>query len=169
MNNKNKKKIFVLLYAYFVILLFPKINNSHKKTEYNNEYNNESYCYATYNGKNIYIANELIIDSLDKNNNDIYIIDSRNDSDPNIAINNSYRINNIYDIKRIIKILEQYENDYPSDWNRTYNSMVNEWIIHNIGYQLGINRDSSRTVDLNNKDEDDYNNIIKLLLKKEDY
>lgn len=55
----------------------------------------------------------------------------------------------------ISSMLLAYNDENPSipSWNRTLNSMVIEWDIHNKVYDMGYARDSTADVDLNNKDE----------------
>ena len=59
-------------------------------------------------------------------------------------------------MEEVIESLLYYEEEYPSDWNRTKNSLMREWIFHNLGYYLGINLDRTTDVDLNNADEMTY-------------
>lgn len=153
--NKNKK-IFILLSTYLCFLFIPKSNTLKYIKNTNYIYNSvEPFSYCD-NG-NIYIVNDYIIDHIyNKNTNDIYVIDQRNNMDPNMQIINSYKVTSRKQMIEILKVLNEYEKDYPSRWNRTKNSMLNEWFIHNICHQLGIKTINSESVDLNNEDETKY-------------
>ena len=83
----------------------------------------------------------------------IYVIDSRYDDDPNMIVYNSYKIKSLEEIKEILKILKEYERQYPSKWERSILSMEYEWIVHNLAYYLNIYPENSKDVDLNNTDE----------------
>lgn len=165
--NKRKKAI-IMLYTYIIMVLSPKTNNNKEKNEinYNNKYSIQDNLFATYNNKFIYIGTEHNINkilSLDSNN--IYIYDKRNSNNPDIAIYNSYKINNIEDIKIILEILLEYENKYPTNWHRTIKSMENEWLIHNICYKLNIEPNRTSEVDLDNNEEERYQHFIKILIE----
>ena len=165
---KIRKKVIILLSTYFTFLIMPKIKSNDNFINYNSEYDStEILCFAEYNDKKIFIANADLIESIiDENDNNIYIIDERFTKDPNISICNSYRIKDNIKINDILKILEEYEKLYPSDWDRTFESMKSEWIIHNICYDLNINRTSTQNVDLNNNDQNTYDkNILTKILK----
>ena len=158
--SNNRKKALLLIYAYITFLLFPKFHNNKKNNFETYEHNNEIYYTIDYNNKKIYIGSEDVILDLQDDNN-IYIVDSRFQKDPNISIKNSYKIRNIYDIENILRILKEYERIYPSNWNRSIYSMELEWIIHNWCHILYINRDHTTDVDLNNNDENTYRLIKK--------
>ncbi len=145
------KKKKVLFFITSVILITTvrakKLNNS--------DYNivDKDY-YATYLGGKVYIGSKGYINKLDDiTNNDILIIDERYKEDPNIRVKDSYKINNNNDRKNIIRIILDYEKRYPSDWDRSYKSMLFEWKVHNILYQLGYNKKRTSEVDFNNEDE----------------
>ena len=164
-----KKKIFILLSTYFIILTTPKIKAS--KIEdvitFNEEYQfEEAAPYAKINGKNIYITKENIIEFIkDDNPCNIYIKDKRELDNPTMSICDSYKINNKQDIINILNILLTYENEYPSSWDRSFDSMKKEWLIHNLCYKLKYELERTKTVDLDNNDETDFANIISILSK----
>ncbi len=167
MNNSKKdriKKLIFLLTTYFTILLTVKAgtNNTGKNELY--PYNTtptETICpYTTYGNRNIYIADEETIKRIIVESNDIYIIDERDEKDPNMCICNSHLIKSTQEIEDIIDILLQYEKENPSDWERTRDSLINEWIMHNLGFDFGIKRLRTRNVDLNNADEENYDDLI---------
>ena len=158
--NRNKKA-FILLSTYLVILFAPKNNKPQYSINDNYEYHSKKE-FASYSNGKVYISNDSIIKRLyDYESNNIYIIDQRGISNPNMEICYSHNINTLKEKKEIISILLEYEKKYPSNWDRTYNSMLNEWIIHNICYKLGIKIDHSISVDLDNADENTYKLIKK--------
>ena len=129
-NNKTKR-VFILLVTYFVIIFTSKsCNDNHRykpQITYNQEYTQDSPLpYATYSNGNVYIANEEIISDIITDGNDIYIIDQRDSSDPNFRIDSSYRITSERQRNEIIKILLNYESEYPSAWDREEESLRNK-------------------------------------------
>lgn len=145
-----RKKAFALFFIYSLIIF--KLNSRRNiKVNYNEEYDKcgDSY-FACLDNKNIFIVDDK--DGAYDDNN-IYVIDSRYDDDPNMIVYNSYKINSLDEIKEILKILKEYERQYPSEWERSILSMEYEWIVHNLSYYLNIYPDSSKDVDLNNADE----------------
>ena len=163
-----KKKAILLLYSYIIILFTPKFKSNKQETKvtYNTTYQLESDClFATYNDKNLYIAKQECIDNLETDNpNNIYIIDNRESDNPNMTICNSHQIKNRNEQIEILKILLEYEKEYPSNWNRSIESMINEWIIHNICYNLDLETHRTEQVDLDNNDEKKYSFILNLTL-----
>lgn len=151
-----KKKAIIILSTFFAILLTPKVKKESKEVHVNEKYVYHSVTpYATYSNGNVYILNSKELLNL-INDNDICIIDQRETLDPDMHINNSSKIKKLKQMNEIISIIEDYEEKYPSSWDRTHKSMINEWIIHNISYEFGYNIDSSKSVDLNNSDESKY-------------
>ena len=55
-------------------------------------------------------------------------------------------------IDDVLNILLTYEEMYPSNWNRSIESLRNEWICHNIAYKLGYDRDDTLSADLDNEE-----------------
>ena len=161
MKDNRSKKLFLLISTYLILLFVPKIKNNSKEIKYNEEYVYESTIpYASYSNGNVYIVDEDTFKTLDKDSNDIYIIDSRNAKDSDMAIYNSYKITSDKEMNEILDIIMNYENNYPSNWDRTYESLKNEWDVHNICYYLDINRNSTTNVNLNNADQDKYNSKV---------
>lgn len=162
MKLNRSKKALLILSTYFTILLTMKLSEKDYDVEYNDNY--EIGCddiYATCNDKKIYIGDESYIESIrDICSNNIYIIDSRDANEPDMKICSSYSIINNKEKSEILDLLLKYESDYPSDWNRTKESMYNEWIIHNICYFISIKRERTETVDLDNKDENKFNSKV---------
>ena len=77
-----------------------------------------------------------------------------------MCIHDSYKINDKDRRNDILEVLCLYENMYPSDWNRSLESMRLEWFMHNLGHDFNYKKDHSDHVDLNNEDEDDYDDKV---------
>ena len=154
----NKKSIVKRLTIYSsmvaILLMFTSRSTNSKSKDYFHVTSKISKGKIEYNSGTIYIGNKKYLDSVDKlNNNDVLVLDHRNMFDPNIVIYDSYKIINPIIKDEIITSLLMYEEAYPSNWNRTKNSLMLEWIMHNIMYWLGYNHDHTKDVDLNNADE----------------
>ncbi len=168
LNNENfyrKKKVFTLILAYILSVFVCKSCNKNK--DYTTIEDNNIYT-VEYNDRFIYISNDYNIERIrDDESNNIYIVDLRNEKDPAMHIHNSYRIRNLYEMKTILEILKEYENKYPSNWDRSISSMELEWILHNVLFEFDKLEDHSRCVDLNNADENILNNdLVQKLIKK---
>lgn len=110
-----------------------------------------------YSRGTIYIGNNVYLKSInDLKENDVLVLDCREDNDPNVKVYDSYKITSPELIEEIVDGLLLYEEVYPSPWRRSRNSLIREWNAHNIVYQLGLNHDSTTDVDLNNADEKNY-------------
>ncbi len=163
-----RKKAFLLLCTYIIILFSPKKDN---KPSYllNNKYEYRSTTpYGSYSNGNVYIVKKNKIKKIYTNDsNDVYIIDDRKTNDPDMQIYYSYNIDTLKEMKEVIMLILEYEKNYPSNWDRTYESMLNEWYIHNLFYKLGLIQERSESVDFNNDDETKFNNkILSLILNK---
>ena len=168
---KKKNSIILLLSLYFTIIMSPKTSpeDGSREIVYNNEYEYHSIIpYGYYDNKPIYIADSETMESIiDDDSTDIYIIDERDNRDPNMAVYNSYKITNDDDMKAIIKMLLKYEETYPSEWERSEISLFKEWNAHNTSYYSNYRRNSSYKVDFNNEDEEKYNSpLLSLFLGK---
>ena len=88
-------------------------------------------------------------------NNVVRIVDSRSNNDSNIKILDSYKIDSVKEQTVILTALSDYNSQNPStpSWNRTLDSMLLEWDIHNVAYNFGVSPISTAHVDLNNADE----------------
>ena len=91
----------------------------------------------------------------DKEPNVAIIVDKRNNTDPNMQIIESYKISNKKQQSEIIDIMIDYNTNNPSNpgWNRTKESLLKEWEIHNTVYALGFYRSHTADCDFNNADE----------------
>ena len=169
--NKNRiKKVFFLITTYFTILLTVNANTgkeNNKLYPYNNTPLETVSPYTTYSNGNVYIADEETIKRIIVDSCDVYVIDERdNQSDPNMCICNSYKIRSKEQIEEIIDILLEYEKDSSTPWDRSRESLVNEWLMHNFGYTFGYEPLRTGNVDLNNKDEEKFESpSLKLFTK----
>lgn len=148
---KNRRKKAFALFVIYSLIIFKLNSRRNIKVNYNEEYDKcgDNY-FACLDNKNIFIVDDRDSFCLDDN---IYVIDSRYDDDPNMIVYNSYKIKSLEEIKEILKILKEYERQYPSKWERSILSMEYEWIVHNLSYYLNIYPENSKDVDLNNTDE----------------
>ena len=170
MDKKRVKKFILLLATYFTILL--TVNASNGKNDKNEKYpynTNPTYSiepYTTYSGGNIYIADKDTIMNVLVESNDIYVIDERNGTNPNMVVVNSYKIRSLKQIEELIDTLLQYEEENPSDWDRTKSSLYNEILLHNLGFDLGIEKIRTRNVDFDNNDQDKFESpILRRIIK----
>ncbi|MGN1337737.1 MAG: hypothetical protein ACI4WW_04600 [Candidatus Coprovivens sp.] len=132
----------------------------HKDREYNpiytinQEYNDDMVPFGSYRYGDVYIIKEDELNKVKKivTVNDIIVVDARYRNNPDmIVINSSY----IWDkdvIDDVLHILLEYENMFPSQWDRNIESLRNEWIMHNIAYKLGINTSDTLSADLDNEE-----------------
>ena len=165
----SNKKAFIILTACIVLLSSAKfkIHQYTPNITFNQEYEIDSEQYfGTYRKGRIYIGSREFIEKIfDESTNDVYIVDLRDGSNPALTIVNSYELRNKDEMKDILTVMQEYERRYPSNWDRTRDSMMNEWSIHNILYDLSFERSHTKEVDLDNGDEEIYNSIaLKKLL-----
>ena len=59
-------------------------------------------------------------------------------------------------MNKILDILLNYEREYPTDWDRTKDAMLREWITHNVLYDFSFQTNRTKEVDLDNNDEKVY-------------
>ena len=104
----------------------------------------DGYCYATYSDGNVYIGDKCFLRGVDCNDGDV-LVEELIDKDKR---------------NEILEILCCYEREYPSNWDRSIESMRLEWFMHNIGYDNGLATNRTKDVDLNNGDENKYNNKV---------
>lgn len=152
-----KKKYKNLIIASSIVLL--SLPLTFKNRSYNPKITiieeSDEQSFGTYSNGTVYIGTEEEINSIkDKvNPEDILIYDERDKKDPNFKILDSYRITSPEERNEILLLLEEYEKLYPSKWNRTLESLRNEWEIHNILYNFNFQLNHTTDVDLNNLDE----------------
>ena len=160
LKNKKFQKLF-LIYSITFLTSFYYYENYLNKENVCNEINNDN-AYSTYSKGSIYIGDKEFLDNLDNINEfDILVEDQRDSDNPTMQIKNSYLITDSNTRKEILEILCDYEKKYPSDWNRTIETMDLEWEAHNILYYLNYKKDHTTDVDLDNNDEKKYMKILK--------
>ena len=161
---KLKQKLCLLLATITVFCYSPR--RAQSETISNKRYfDNEEYeilaNYLCSNGKEVIISRSFPQDYIRENCDDtIFVIDSRYDADPDMVICNSYKVSDLKTMKEVLTILKEYEDNNPTKWDRSINSMINEWILHNCGYYLGYKRGSTIDTDFNNSDEESF--ILKI-------
>lgn len=83
---------------------------------------------------------------------DVYVKFNTDSSDPGFKVFESHRITKKKDILEQLEKIHKLR-DYPAIWsagyNRTLKSEYREWKGHNVLYKLGIARDRTRSVDIN--------------------
>jgi hypothetical protein len=115
----------------------------------------------------IYIGDQDYLDSIETiNSNDILVLDLRSHSDPDMKVIDSYKITDPISMDKVINTILEYENNDPSEWQRTYDSMKYEWVMHNFAYYMNYQLERSKDVDFNNNDEFKYS---KSLSKSKEY
>ncbi len=137
-----------------------------------NELKRECYKAYQYSDGIIYIGDNKCLEKIEKEDKDLLILDARSESNPDIKIYDSYKITKEEKQKEVLELLLKYEKLRPSKWDRTVNSMVNEWYAHNLLYNFGYQKNRTKDVDLDNNDENTYTEkfgiqtIIKYYSKK---
>ena len=118
-------------------------------------------AFASYQNGLIYIGDSSFINSLDRvNENDILVVDNRNTDKSSIQVVSSYEITD-KDIRNdIICVIDEYLKLYPSDFDRSIESMRLEWLVHNILYGVNYEVDRTRDVDFETNEEDLYSNYV---------
>jgi hypothetical protein len=157
MNKNNKRKLLTC-----GILLSLLLNHNVEYQDIPNYgINEENHYFKTYSLGKIYIGKYSFLKEIkdEINENDIVVIDQRNSKDPNMKIYNSAYISDEKIINEVLEALLEYETLYPSNWDRSIDSMKIEWAMHNISYYFDYEKKRTRDVDFNNSDEDYYNNI----------
>lgn len=169
---KSKKRI--LAYSLAFVLATSLTSDIHQDQKDRifiiEEIDNPHYIGSCLEG-NVFIGTKKEIKKLmDQGIEGIFVIDERNDSDPNVQIIDSYNIKDKRTMEDVLTIIKQYDDEHPSKWSRTINSMINEWKMHNICYATDYYICNSKDVDLNNADEEVFKgfNVYKLVLRKKE-
>jgi len=148
------KKIIILVFEILILLIGGIILlNNFKFTK------SVFPCYKVFNYSDgvVFIGDSACIKTIEnKNDLDFIVLDDRKAKDPNMKIYDSYKVKEEVKQKEILEKLLTYESMFPSNWNRTMQSLINEWDAHNKLYNFGYKRERTADVDLNNKDEDLY-------------
>lgn len=104
----------------------------------------------------VYVVTEDQLDIMEeREKNVVVIVDKRTSSDPNMQIQDSYRITKTKLQKEIAQLMLDYNTSNPVNptWSRTLDSLVKEWKLHNFAYNLGYKRERTGDCDFNNADE----------------
>ena len=145
------KRIIIVVIEIIIILIFGIIllnNFRYKDAKYP--------CYKVFKYSNglIIIGDSACLKTVEEKSEDDYLVlDDRKAKNPNMKIYDSYKVQDEKTMKEILEKLLEYESLYPTWWNRTMNSLVNEWDAHNKLYNLHFKRERTRDVDLDNNDE----------------
>ena len=78
---------------------------------------------------------------------DDYVIEYCISSD-NIHIADSYLITEVDDMYVILEDIREQAFSEGLEYNRSNESWANEWLAHNVMYSIGISRDRTASVDL---------------------
>ena len=162
--DKKKNKLLVLALSASLAATYLSYEHVYTPTY---EVLTHDKAYASYSKGKVYIGNAKFLEKLTGvSDDDILVLDERDDDDPNFKIYNSCRITNKDERNEILEILCQYEKDYPSNWNRTIESLRLEWFAHNFFYFFDYQTHRTTDVDLNNGDEKIYDNsLLRRILK----
>lgn len=103
-------------------------------------------------GQKVYVTDDKDVTPI---NNNIYIVDMRNNKDPNMQVVDSWTIGDDKLQNEVIELMQIYNKENPVDppWVRTNESMNTEWDLHNLSYVAHYKQERSGSVDFNNADE----------------
>lgn len=167
MTKKKKRKIKFILVALASTFIILSCENVSCYTSYNPNYKilEGEEAYGEYPLGRVYIGTEDYINSLVKEENNVYVLDER-ESNNNIKILNSYKITNRNYQTDILNIINNYEEKYPTEWDRSIETMLTEWNAHNFCYNINYRRDHTTDVDFENSEEEFYQRkILKRIFK----
>ena len=157
MNQKFKRKLAAV--SLFIALATPFCLKPQYHANYQLLPNEDAFAECSC-GK-IYIGDIHFLESIPLGDNMILVEDERHSKkDPNMKIYYSCGICTPKDRNDVIEVLQEYERQDPSDWDRTTESMRLEWLMHNLSYRFDYQPGRTESVDLNNKDEGKYDNKI---------
>jgi len=154
--NSSGKKILSLTVA---LSLFLPISGSTKRNKNDRVYHDFTIVKGSikYSKGTIYIGSRFYLSRLkDVEEDDILVIDSRKSVDPDVRIKDSYKVTNPETREEIIDALLEYEDKFPTNWERSRITLIREWYAHNVMYRLGQEHGSTKDVDFNNDDEITY-------------
>lgn len=163
MEKDNRKKILAYISMLLILLSLSHCKRKNIDIEdYCVEEASQDTCYSYKEGK-VYICSsceeaEELSNECDKA--DIIVVDQSDYKDPNMKILSSYRVTDTEEMRQILQIIKGYCASKESHWDRSIESMQNEWVIHNICSSLLIRNDRTDDVDLNNGDEIIYKSKI---------
>ena len=171
MDRKTRIKSILFLYITLGITIYLFNDHNYKDNNYIIFETNEE-PFGAYSKGNIYIGSHQYIESIkDKVKPGDVLVEQgyRTDDnyyDPNYKIYSSYLIKDKDDRDAILRVINIYNTATSFTFNRTMESMRVEWSIHNILYNMGIERSRTKDVDLNNDDEKIYSDpVLKKIFK----
>ena len=160
-----RRRLFIILSTYIILITTPKIyaDSIPDNITYNSEYvvDTNDY-YATINNRKVYFIRTEDKFTFTPPDDNIYIIDERDNTDPNISVVDSYKFTD-KEIRELLSIILRYEEMYPTDWNRTFKSAFREWAFHNRSHNLSLEIERTGQVDLNNEDEEKYSSYLSII------
>ena len=166
MKKSNWKSKAIFLGAVLLVCSYYQQPHSESKYEIINE---KGGAYASYSEGLIFIGDGDFLEQLDcVHDGDIIVEDQRSkDDNPCMKVYQSCDVRSSREMDEVLSVLCEYENEYPSDWERSVPSMKLEWFCHNLSYDFCFCRDRSTDVDFDNHEEVLYdhkvlNKILKL-------
>ena len=161
MRNMRVFKRNILIFALSSITLTALLHRREEKDPYY-VVTLEEEAFGDYSNGSVYIGDKEYLESLEglDRNNDVLVLDERDSEDPCMKIINSYVVDDEEQMKGIIALLCEYEELYPSDWERTEDSLYREWLVHNICHNFHYQLNRTTDVDLNNADESLYKKLV---------
>lgn len=167
-----KKTLLILLSSTIICNTYNKMKKNYSSPDINPEYNGTNY-FATYSQGKVFICSKDNEESVSRlcSEKDLIVLDERDEEDPNMVVLKSYSVNDVFTMKEVLNIMLTYEHINPSNWDRTYESMRNEWMCHNLSYMCNYHTDRTADADFNNLDEDIYKdiNVIRLIKFQEEH
>ena len=164
MKKLDKKVKYALAVGAACVLITP-IQKEYVYSEPEYEILTEDLAYAKIGDSKIYIGNEDYINHISYGENDVLVLDQRVENN-NIKIISSHKITDKDMQNCILCVIEQYERENPTTWDRSLESMRVEWHAHNFFYGLNFKKSSTEDVDFENNEENLYNNeIIKKIFR----
>ena len=162
--DKNRRRKILALAA--MVLMLANLGHSKKHTpQYEILADEATLAFASYSGGLIYIGSATLLESIEPRENDILVLDQRDAKDPNMKIIDSYKVGDTNTKGEILQVLLEYEAMYPSNWNRSYDSMLEEWGEHDTLYDWNYQTHRTADVDLNNADENKYKRFYRFFRK----
>ena len=156
--NKCQKKLIALAVSASLAAAYVSYDHVYTPTI---EVLTDDKAYASYSKGKVYIGKAEFLESLTGlSDDDILVLDERDAPDPDFKIYNSCRVTSRDERNEILEILCQYERDFPSNWDRTIESLRLEWFAHNFSHFFDYQTHRTTDVDLNNADEEVYNNVL---------
>lgn len=159
-NLKLKKGLFLVSSSFVIISMACHEHKYHPEYEIIQDEETDVFAYIGDLSLYVYSSKKELESHDTHHEEDILVLDERYTEDPNMIIYDSYEITDKDTRNDILCCLLEYENIHPSNWNRTLESMRNEWLIHNLSYRLHYRRGNAANVDLNNEDETKYASVI---------